>query len=106
MYVYYSCLQTHQKRASDIIMDGYGPPCGCWNLNSEPSEEQSVLLISEPSLQANCLLNMSIIFCIFFSALFGEKLAPYSAIVFSAFPYFCKLEVETLPLSCSFSLLS
>jgi hypothetical protein len=25
--------------------------CGCWGLNSGPSEEQSVLLTTEPSLQ-------------------------------------------------------
>ena len=37
----------HQKRASDLIKDG----CGCWDLNSGPSEEQSVLLTTEPSLQ-------------------------------------------------------
>jgi hypothetical protein len=39
------------------ITDGCEPPCGCWDLNSGPSEEQSlnresVLLTSEPSLQA------------------------------------------------------
>jgi len=55
-YIYYievhcSCLQTHQKRASDLITDGYEPPCGCWDLNSGPLEEQSVLLTTEPSLQ-------------------------------------------------------
>jgi hypothetical protein len=33
------------------ITDGCEPPCGCWELNSEPLEEQSVLLTSEPSLQ-------------------------------------------------------
>jgi hypothetical protein len=27
---YCSCLQTHQKRASDIITDGCEPPRGCW----------------------------------------------------------------------------
>ena len=27
------------------------PPCGSWDLNSGPSEEQSVLLTAEPSLQ-------------------------------------------------------
>jgi hypothetical protein len=32
-------------------MDGCEPPCGCWDLNSGPSEEQSVLITSEPSLQ-------------------------------------------------------
>jgi hypothetical protein len=31
----------HQKRASDLITDGCEPPCGCWDLNSGPSEEQS-----------------------------------------------------------------
>jgi hypothetical protein len=29
-------------------MDGCEPPCGCWDLNSGPSEEQSVLLTAEP----------------------------------------------------------
>ncbi|EDL09734.1 RIKEN cDNA A230091H23, isoform CRA_b [Mus musculus] len=44
-------LKTHQKRASDPIADAWEPPCGCWKLNSRPLEEQSVLLITEPSLQ-------------------------------------------------------
>jgi hypothetical protein len=51
MYLHYSCLQTHQKRESDLITDGCEPPCGCWDLNSGPSEEQSVLLTTEPSHQ-------------------------------------------------------
>jgi hypothetical protein len=46
-----NCLQTHQRRASDLITDGCEPPCGCWHLNSGPSEEQSLLLTFEPSLQ-------------------------------------------------------
>jgi hypothetical protein len=33
-------LQTHQKRASDPIIDDYQPPCGCWELNSGYLEEQ------------------------------------------------------------------
>jgi hypothetical protein len=37
--VHCSCLQTHQKRASDPITDGCEPPCGCWELNSGPLEE-------------------------------------------------------------------
>jgi hypothetical protein len=41
----------HQKRVSDPITDGCEPPCGSWELNSEPLEEQSVLVTSEPSLQ-------------------------------------------------------
>ena len=32
-------------------MDGCEAQCGCWDLNSGPSEEQSVLLTTEPSLQ-------------------------------------------------------
>jgi hypothetical protein len=32
-------------------MDGCEPPCGCWDLNSGPLEEQSVLLTTEPSHQ-------------------------------------------------------
>ena len=37
-----------EKRGSDLITDGCEPPCGC----SGPSEEQSVLLPDEPSLQS------------------------------------------------------
>jgi hypothetical protein len=51
MWVHCSCLQTHQKRASDPATDGCESPCGCWALNSGPLEEQSVLLTTEPSLQ-------------------------------------------------------
>jgi hypothetical protein len=51
MWVHSSWLQTHQKRAPDPITDGCEPPCGCWELNLGPSEEQSVLLLTEPSHQ-------------------------------------------------------
>ena len=51
MKVHCSCLQTLQKRESDLVTDGCEPPCGCWELNSGPLEEQSVLLTTEPSLQ-------------------------------------------------------
>ena len=51
-----STLQTHQKRTSDPITDGCEPPCGCWELNSGPLEEQSVLLTTEPSLQPRTVL--------------------------------------------------
>jgi len=47
MWVHCCCLQTHQKRAWDPITDGCEPPCGCWELNSGPLEEQSVLLTAE-----------------------------------------------------------
>jgi hypothetical protein len=34
VYVYCSHLQTHQKRASGLTIDGCEPPCGLWELNS------------------------------------------------------------------------
>ena len=40
-------MPTGQKRVPDIIIDSYG----CWELNSGPLGEQTVLLTSEPSLQ-------------------------------------------------------
>jgi hypothetical protein len=45
-------LDTHQKRELDPIIGDCEPPCGCWELNSEPLEEQSVLLTAEPSFQS------------------------------------------------------
>ena len=44
----------HTRRASDPITNGCEPPCGCWELNSGPLEEQSVLLTADPSLQPRC----------------------------------------------------
>jgi hypothetical protein len=34
-----------------LIMGDCEPPCGFWDLNSGPLEEQSVLLPTEPSCQ-------------------------------------------------------
>ena len=56
MLVHCSCLQTLQKTASDLSTDGCEPPCGCWDLNSGPLEEQSALLTTEPAHQAQYLL--------------------------------------------------
>jgi hypothetical protein len=39
------------RQESDLVTGGCEPPCGCWDLNSGPSGEQSVLLPTEPSLQ-------------------------------------------------------
>jgi hypothetical protein len=41
---------TRRRHQTDLITNGCEPPCGCWDLNSEPLEEQSVLLTDEPSL--------------------------------------------------------
>jgi hypothetical protein len=52
--LYMSALSAYtpacQKTASDPITDGCEPPCGCWDLNSGPLEEQPVLFITESSL--------------------------------------------------------
>jgi hypothetical protein len=47
---------TRRGHHYDLTMDGCEPPCGCWDLNSGPSEEQSVLLTGEPSHQPNIVL--------------------------------------------------
>ena len=41
---------------ADFITGGCEPPCGCWDLNSGPLEEQSVLLPTEPSRQPAVML--------------------------------------------------
>ena len=61
MCVHCSCPQTQQKRASDPITDGCEPPCGCWDLNSGPLEEHSVLLTTEPSLQLHNIIFVAIL---------------------------------------------
>jgi hypothetical protein len=55
-----------QKRASDLVMDGCEPPCSCWDFNSEPLEEQSVLLTAEPFLQPRFLGFFGFLFSWFF----------------------------------------
>jgi hypothetical protein len=47
-----TCMPEHQKVAPHLITDGCEPPCGYWELNSGPLEEQPMLLTAEPSLQA------------------------------------------------------
>ena len=44
-------MPAGQKRVPDLIRDGCEQPCGCWDLNSGPLDEQLVLLTTEPSLQ-------------------------------------------------------
>jgi hypothetical protein len=53
-----SYLKMEQKEASDLIPGGCEPSCGCWDLNSGPSEEQSVLLTAEPSPAPSITLNL------------------------------------------------
>jgi hypothetical protein len=58
VYGYIVAVFRHTRRWLQIpITDGCEPPCGCWELNSESLEEQSVLLTAEPSLQPNNTLS-------------------------------------------------
>jgi hypothetical protein len=112
IWVHCSCLQTHQKRASDLISDGLEPPCGCWELNSGPLEEQSVSwAISQVyplycecwhgwiyfSQVAICFLFVAPVLCFFgcpFSTLFfAVSLFKYSGFLFSI----CFFNCNTLP---------
>jgi hypothetical protein len=52
-------MPAGQKKAPDPITDDCEPPCGCWELNSGPLEEQSDLLTTEPSLQPLLFLFLS-----------------------------------------------
>ena len=54
-----TCMPARQKRTPNLITDGCEPPCGCWELDSGPLEEQPVLLTSEQSLQLPvCFLSL------------------------------------------------
>jgi len=48
VYEYTVAIFRHTRRALGHITDGCEPPCGCWELNSGPLEEQSVLLTADP----------------------------------------------------------
>jgi hypothetical protein len=81
MWVHCHSLHTHQKRAPDLIADGCEPPCGCWELNSGPLEEQSVLLTPEPSLQPTSLFFYRIPTC--FASFPHAFLRAYLSYIFS-----------------------
>jgi hypothetical protein len=55
IYLVRSIWPACQKRAPDLIIGGYKPPCGCgcWELNSGSLEEQPGLLTSEPSFSSS-----------------------------------------------------
>jgi hypothetical protein len=76
MFIYYihsillACMSAGQNRAPDLIIDVYEPPCGCWELNSRPLEEQTVFLTSETSLQSSWSV-LTMILCL--SVLYPEN---------------------------------
>jgi hypothetical protein len=49
--VLFACMAANQKRTSDPSINGCELPCCCWELNSEPLEEQPVILTFDPSLR-------------------------------------------------------
>jgi hypothetical protein len=51
IYLHKYTVADSEEYLSDLITDGCEPPCGCWDLNSGPLEEQSALLHAEPSRQ-------------------------------------------------------
>jgi hypothetical protein len=81
-----SCLQTHQKRTSDLITGGCELPCGCWDLNSGPSEEQLVLLTAEPSYQPNFPPTITLSECVSFQT--------------CSIPYWVQMDVSNLLITC------
>ena len=46
------------KRATDLIIDGCGLPCGCWDLNSGPLEEQPVPTLNVSLVPISCMLGI------------------------------------------------
>jgi hypothetical protein len=57
--VYTVAVFRHSRRGHQIfVTDGCEPPGGCWDLNSGPLEEQSALLIAEPSHQPNLIISL------------------------------------------------
>jgi hypothetical protein len=69
------------EKGIDTITDGGESPCGCWDLNSGPLEEQSVLLTVEPSLQCQgfyFLLMCVYAICVWvFRETRGERWSPW-----------------------------
>jgi len=48
-------LQSDTELPGTGVTDGCEPPCGFWELNPSPLQEQQVLLISKPSLQPHLI---------------------------------------------------
>jgi len=60
LHVFVFCLHVCLCEGADYsetgIPDSCELPCGCWELNLDPLEEQSVLLSTEPSLQPHATI--------------------------------------------------
>ena len=64
MYMSVLLLSSSTPEEGTDLTDGCEPPCGCWDLNSGPLEEQLVLLTTEPSLQPQPVSFKSQTFCV------------------------------------------
>jgi hypothetical protein len=102
IYLFDICEYTvfrHTRRVplQDLITDGCEPPCGCWELNSRPLKEQSVLLTAEPSLQS-----LTTVFCfLFFFFWFFETGFLCVALAVLELTYQAGLELRNPPASAS-----
>ena len=52
-------MPAGRKRASDLTTDGCEPPCGFWELNLGPLEEQAVLFKPDFSCTGNCIPSLT-----------------------------------------------
>ena len=50
LFCQHLCLCEGTRSSGAGVTDSCELPCGCWELNPDPLEEQPVLLTSEPSL--------------------------------------------------------
>jgi hypothetical protein len=66
VYGYTDAVFRHTRRGHLIplqMVDDCEPPCGCWELNSGPLEEQAVLFLSQGSRSKTSInLELKIIF--------------------------------------------
>ena len=51
MYLPGACIRQGVRPSGAEVIDGCEPPCGCWEPNLGPLQEQQVLLRAEPSPQ-------------------------------------------------------
>lgn len=51
-FIYSTCniLSAGQKKASDILIDGCDPPCGCREFHSSPLEDHAMFLTAHTSI--------------------------------------------------------
>jgi hypothetical protein len=52
VYVYVYTPEESMGSSGSTVITGCEPPCGCWELNSGPLEDEPVLLTTEPSLSS------------------------------------------------------